>query len=356
MSDAYAVVMAGGSGTRFWPLSRAARPKQLTPILGDATMLAATVARLQPLFPPERILVVTTEALAAATRRELPMLAAAQVIAEPEGRDTAACVALVALTLARRDPAARLAMLPADHAVSPVDAFQRVLAAALALAGEGRLVTVGIRPTHPATGYGYLQLADELPARGGVRAWRVARFVEKPDRARAEQYLADGSYRWNAGIFAWRADTVLAALERHAPQLVTALRPAVAADDPAALARAYAGLPRLSIDYALMERAEGIVAVDGAFAWDDVGSWDALYDHLPADGRGCRTRGAALAVESRDCLLLGAPDAPLIAAVRCAGLSIVATRDAVLVVPRGEAQAVKSAVEALARAGRADLL
>ncbi|MCX8039672.1 MAG: sugar phosphate nucleotidyltransferase, partial [Planctomycetota bacterium] len=192
---AYAVIMAGGSGTRFWPLSRAARPKQLTAILGPSTMLAATVARLQPLFPPERILVVTTATLAEATRRELPMLGAEQVLAEPLGRDTAPCVALAALHLAARDPAASLVMLPADHVISPVDGFQRTLRAALAWAARGQLVTVGIRPTHPATGYGYLQLAEPLPDEHGCQAWRVARFVEKPDRARAEQYLASGVYR-----------------------------------------------------------------------------------------------------------------------------------------------------------------
>jgi mannose-1-phosphate guanylyltransferase len=358
MNDFYAVIMAGGSGTRFWPVSRAAAPKQLVRIVGETTMIQATVARLMPLIPPERVLVITTAALAEATRRQLPMLPPQQIIAEPVGRDTAACVALAALLVERIRPGAVMAMLPADAVIEPADAFQRGLAAAAQVAQQGSLVTFGIPPRHPATGYGYLELAEALPSVDGVAVRHVARFVEKPDQARAEQYVAGGNHRWNSGIFTWRCDVVARELGRHCPWLMQALAPVAAAYGTpafdAALAAAYGPLRKVSIDYALMEHATDVAAVEAAFAWDDVGSWDALPDHLPRDAAGNVARGDHLLIDSRDCTVISEPGAPLVAAAGCQGLTVVATADAVLVVPRGQGQLVKQVVDQLKAQGHAE--
>lgn len=355
----WAVIMAGGSGTRFWPVSRNDRPKQLLRLLGDDTLIQATIARLQPLVPAERVLVITTAAIADATRRQLPMLAAEQVIAEPVGRDTAACVALAAEIVARRDPGGTMILLPADQVIAPADRFQACLAAGCAVAASGALVTYGIAPRHPATGYGYIRLGATLPSVDGCAVNQVERFVEKPARAVAEQYVQEGCYRWNSGIFTWRVDVVRRELAEHCPALMKALAPVGAAyatpGFAAALAAAYGPLPRISIDYALMERAKAIAVVTADFAWDDVGSWDALVEHLPADALGVSQRGETLALDCQDSLLYAEEGAPLLAGVGLRDLLLVATRDAVLAVPRGQSQDVKKVVEAL-KARRAELL
>jgi mannose-1-phosphate guanylyltransferase len=358
-SPVYAVIMAGGSGTRFWPLSRAAQPKQLVRILGDDTMIQATVARLQPFIPAERVLIVTTAALAEETRRQLPGIPPHQIIAEPVGRDTAACVALAALAVRRLDPNATMVLLPADQVIRPADAFQRALAAGVQVAQSGALVTYGIEPRHPATGYGYIKLATQQPEANGCKVHRALRFVEKPDEATAKQYLAEGGYRWNAGIFTWRADAVLDQLAQHCGWLVAALEGVGAAFGTprfdTALADAYRDLKRISIDYALMERAANITVVTGAFTWDDLGAWDALYDHLPLDPRGVGVRGDAIAIDCKDSLLVG-EGGLLVAGIGLDRITVVATRDAVLVVPRGKSQLVKQVIEAVKARGRGDLL
>ena len=361
-----AIIMAGGSGTRFWPASRAQTPKQLTRILGDTTMIQAAVARVQPLIPASRILVVTTRALAEATRRQLPMLDPAHIIAEPVGRDTAAAVALAGLVARARFPGAVSVLLPADQVIAPADAFQDALRAGIAAAAAGALVVYGIAPRHAATGYGYVQLGDALPGSHGCQRHRVARFVEKPDAATAEGYLRHGGYRWNSGIFTWRAEVALAGLERHCPWLIAGLAEVAAAlgadgsglgsaGFASALDAAYGPLRRISVDYALMEHAERIEAITGAFAWDDLGAWDSLYDHLPADADGMRIAGEAIAVGCRDSLLVR-HGGPFIAAAGLDGITVVSTPDAVLVLPRGRGQEVKRIVERLHAEGRDALL
>jgi mannose-1-phosphate guanylyltransferase len=358
-TDLFAVIMAGGSGTRFWPLSRGAMPKQLLGILGGPTMIQATVARLQPLIPPERVLIVTTAALADETRRQLPMLKPEHVIAEPVGRDTAACVCLAAVVIERLHPGATMVLLPADQVIQPADAFQRALAVGAALAAQRRLVTYGIAPRFPATGYGYIRVGAALPGSDGVGVNQVERFVEKPDEATARGYVAEGTYRWNAGIFCWRSDVVLGELEQHCPWLTAALAPLAEhwgrPDFASVLDRIYQPLRKISIDYALMEKARDIVVVTGDFAWDDLGSWDALYDHLPRDAAGVITHGRVLALECQDSLVYNT-GAQTVVAHGLSGITVVATADAILIQPKGRSQEVKKAVDALKNGGRADLL
>jgi len=357
--EVYAVLMAGGSGTRFWPLSRTDSPKQLLSVLGGHTMLQATVARLQPMVPPERILVITTEHLADGTRAQLPMLAPEQVIAEPVGRDTAPCVALATSLVRARDAEATMIVLPADHLIEPADAFQDALRSAVASAGGDAIVTFGIEPTHPSSAYGYIELGESETSFGEHLVHRVNAFKEKPDEATARAYLDAGNYRWNSGIFVWRAETVWRQLERHCSWLTAALgqfgemwgRDSFAEE----LARVYPGLEKISVDYALLEHAESISCIVPNIEWDDLGSWDALYDHLEADGAGVRRRGKVVAEGCRDSLLW-AGDGLTVAAVDCAGLTVVAHDGAVLVCPGGSGQEVKRIVERLGEEGREDLL
>jgi mannose-1-phosphate guanylyltransferase len=357
--NTYAVIMAGGSGTRFWPLSRNVRPKQLVRIVGDTTMIQATVARLQPLIPAERILVVTTVALAEETRDQLPMIRPDHVIAEPVGRDTAACVCLAAVLVERIKPGATMVLLPSDHVIATADQFQRALAAGIAVANEGHLVTYGISPRHAATGYGYIQVAERLPDVEGITVHKALRFVEKPDEATAKGYLVAGDYRWNSGIFTWRAATVLDQLEAHCPALTKALTPLARwwgkPEFVQKLNLAYQPLQRISIDYALMEKAKDICVVGADFTWDDVGSWDSLYDRLKADERGVVVRGEVVNLDCADSLLIN-ETGQLLAGVGLKGVSVIVTNDAILVVPKGRSQDVKRVVEELKKRNRADLL
>ena len=272
MSDhIWAVIMAGGSGTRFWPVSRQARPKQLTRILAKTTMIQSTVARLQPTIPADRVLVITTERLAEETRAQLPMLPPEHVIAEPIGRDTAPCVALAAKIVSERDPDGTMVLLPADQVISPADRFQQTLLAGVGAAAEGALVTYGIEPRFAATGYGYVQLSGNAEHIDGIPVESVVCFKEKPDQETAEEYVQSGQYLWNAGIFTWRVDTVLAALEKHCAQL---MKPLSQLDGhfgtdtfDSILQNVYPSLEKISIDYALMENAEDIRVVRCDFSW-----------------------------------------------------------------------------------------
>lgn len=355
----YAVIMAGGSGTRFWPVSRAALPKQLVRMVGDTTMIQATVARMQPLIPPERVLVVTTAALAAETRRQLPMLKPEHIIAEPMGRDTAACVCLAALVVERLCPGATMVLLPADQIIRPIDDFQKCLFAGIEMAERGALVTYGIQPRFAATGYGYIQLAEQQADMNGIIINRVARFVEKPNEEYAKSYIKSGDYRWNSGIFTWKSDVVLRELSAHCSWLTQALMPVAAQwGTPrfdAVLKEVYEPLKRISIDYALMEKAKSISVVTANFTWDDVGSWDALYDHLPANADGVIERGSVLTQECHNSLLVNEGQQILIG-VGLENLSVVVTADSILIMPKGRSQQVKDVVEALKAKGRTDLL
>ncbi|HEX6243731.1 MAG TPA: mannose-1-phosphate guanylyltransferase [Polyangiales bacterium] len=355
MAGTYAVIMAGGSGTRFWPLSRAARPKQLLPLSGQVSLLRATRDRIANLVSPAETLVVTSEALAPAIRAELPELPAENVLAEPVGRNTAPCVGWAASVVARRHPEAVLAVLPADHHIGEPALFERVLQRAIEAASQGDMVTVGIRPTRAETGYGYVELGEELAP--GVQ--RARRFVEKPDELRARQFLASGRFLWNSGMFFFRADELLTMVRTHLPGLGDALRQydeAAARGEEAALVKqTYAGLPDISIDHGVMEKAARVAVVPGDFGWSDVGSWTSAWELAPHDENENALFGEVVAVETRGSYVR-APAGKTVAVVGLDDIVVVDTPDALLVMPRSRAQDVRAVVNALKAQKRTQFL
>ncbi len=346
-----ALVLAGGSGTRFWPASRRSRPKQLLALDGGRSLLQATVDRLAPLVPAERVWVATTPALAAAVREQLPGLGPDRLVVEPAPRNTAPAIGFA---LARMPVEARrgaVAVLPSDHRVAEPEAFRATLAAAAEVAErDDRVLALGVVPTRAETGFGYLEVGEALPGAPGLR--EVVRFREKPDRATAERFLAGGRHLWNGGIFVFRGETMRAAIARLAPEVGAGL--AALEGDPSSAARRFAALPAVSIDVAVMEKLEGFATLPLECGWDDLGSWQALHDALPGDGAGNRVHGSAVAVDARDNLLFA--EQGTIAVVGVEGLVVVRTGDAVLVLPRERAQEVRRIVERLESNGRDDLL
>jgi len=346
-----ALVLAGGSGTRFWPASRRSRPKQLLALDGGRSLLQATVDRLAPLVPAERVWVATTPALAAAVREQLPGLGPERLVVEPAPRNTAPAIAFA---LARMPVEARrgaVAVLPSDHRVAEPEAFRATLAAAAEVAErDDRVLALGVVPTRPETGFGYLEVGRALPGTPGLR--EVVRFREKPDRATAERFLESGRHLWNGGIFVFRGETMRAAIARLAPEVGAGL--AALESEPASAAERFAALPSISIDVAVMERLEGFATLPLECGWDDLGSWQALHDVLPGDSAGNRVHGSAVAVDARDNLLFA--EQGTIAVVGVDGLVVVRTGDSVLVLPRERAQEVRRIVERLESSGRDDLL
>ena len=355
--------MAGGRGERFWPQSRLKRPKHLLPIVGDKPMLAQTIERLDGLVPPERILVITNVEQRAAVREVCPQLPAANVIGEPVGRDTAAAVGLAVTLVKARNPQAVVAMLPADAAIHDHDGFRRALSAAFAAARqEPVIVTLGIPPTFPATGYGYIENGEVWQSFDGIEARRVTRFVEKPDRATAEGYLAAGNFTWNAGMFIFAASAVDDAFARHTPALHAALSTIgaeiVSGDLDTVLAAHYPSLEKISVDYAIMEpaSAEGkIVTLPAVFDWDDVGEWSAIARHLPGDGAGNTVRGNGVVEGGTGNIVVTEPG-HTVALLGVDDLIVVQTADATLVCPKSRAQDIKALVKKLTgELGRTDL-
>src|SRR5262245_1122784 len=343
----YAAILAGGSGTRFWPRSRRRLPKQLLQILGGRSMLQETVDRVASLIPRARVLVVTSREQARGVRAQVPGLAAGNVLSEPEGRNTAAAIALAALRLTSLHPDAVMAVLPADHAIPDRALFRADLDLALSLAERtGALVTIGVKPTHPETGYGYIRPGKTVPGTRGRAAW-VQAFVEKPDRARAEALLAEEGILWNAGIFAWRAASILSELRTYVPAVLEPLE-AIADAGTARLAATYRRLPAVSIDVGVLERARRVAVVLARFAWGDVGRRAALEPFWGANGAGANAvRGQAVAIDSRGCVV----DAPsrLVALLGVNDLVVVDTADAILVCRKDRAQDVRLLVDELRR-------
>ena len=349
--DIYAVIMAGGSGTRFWPASRAARPKQFLPISGAAPMIEETRSRLEGLVAPEHVLVVTAASQVAAVRAALPGLPPENLIAEPEARNTGPAVALAAFEIARRDPHAVQVVLPADHVIAPAEAFRASLAAAAEEAtAEDVLLTFGVRPTEPATGYGYIEVGEVLHETRGVPVHAVTKFHEKPVRERAEEYLATGRCFWNAGIFVWSTAAILAAVERHLPVVHAGLTAWALGERQ--LDEVYRSLDRQPVDTAILERAENVRTMPIDYRWNDVGSWAALPELSDPDGDGnwtSATGGAQVVSLDSTSNVVYAEGQRVVALVGVRDLVVVQTKDATLVCPRERAQEVKRIVEALGK-------
>jgi len=341
----HAVILAGGSGTRFWPLSRAKKPKQFLALVTDRTLIAETFLRVEPLCPPELSWVVCGKDHVQGVREALPRLPEKHLLVETAARNTAPAIGLAALHASREDRDATIVVLPSDQHIADAKAFRAALQAAARACQGGDLLTLGIHPTRPETGYGYLKRGPERET--GVFA--VEAFVEKPDAATAARYLQDSAYSWNAGIFVFRADAMLDALKRHLPDVLESL---VKGED-------FAHLPSISIDYGVMEpeshTTHRIALVPGDFGWSDVGSFAALPEVRSLDARGNAVSGDALALDCDDCVVLSEGDR-LVAAVGLRGLCIVDAGDALLVVPRDRAQDVRAVVDALRAQGRNDKL
>ena len=361
MSKVYAVIMAGGAGTRFWPASRMLRPKQLLPLAGSSeeTLLASTVRRLAPLVTEDRILVVTGEHLRVGTAQAVPGVPLTQILCEPAPRNTAPCIAWATAAITRLDPGALVAVLPSDHYIADEEEFRRVLERALESAASGRITTVGIVPTRPETGYGYIEVGDEIAGLPGAKT--VARFVEKPDRARAEQFLAGKKHLWNAGMFFFRAKDMKSLVEQHLPELARGIaqidEASGSANATAVLKSVFPTLPSISIDHGVMEKAAGLAVVPGEFGWNDVGSWQSAWELGASDAAGNTLAPNALAIDSKNNLVRTLGNGKkVVALVGVNDLVVVETEDAILVIPRERAQDVRLVVDALKAAGRTDLL
>jgi len=345
----YAVIMAGGRGERFWPLSTAARPKQVLSLVGGRPMLAQAVDRLKGFIPPERILIITSASLVDVSREAVPELPPANVIGEPCGRDTAAACALGAAVVKARCPGGSFCILTADHVIKPIDRFQQILEHGFTVAERGEsLVTIGIKPAFPSTGFGYIECGETI-SDGDVRVFKARRFVEKPDAQTAATYLLAGNYLWNSGMFVWKADALLAALQQHEKpvhDMAVAMLPVV--DRPAfeaCLTAEYNRLGRISIDYAVMEKATNIVTAAGDFEWYDVGSWPALEDHFEKDADGNVIVGDGAMLDSGGNVVIS--ENRLTALIGVHDLVVVHAAQATLICPKARAQEVKQMVQLL---------
>lgn len=365
MSDTFAIIMAGGSGTRFWPASRQRRPKQLL-ALGNSSesLLSATVRRLHPLVTEANTYVVTGAHLAEGTLKALPNVPPQQVMLEPAARNTAPCIAWASATLARRDPDAVVMVLPADHAVENEEEFRNTLERAIAIAKTGTVATIGIVPTRPETGYGYIELGDALPGQSEPNAARnVKRFVEKPKLALAEEYVRGKKHLWNAGMFFFRVRDMKEMVAKFLPELAVGIErideAARKGNEASEVAAVFPTLPSISIDHGVMEKAERLAVVPGDFGWNDVGSWQSSWELAPKDENGNALPENAVAIESKGNLvrdLTTNGSKRVYALVGVNDLVLVETDDAVLVIPKERAQDVRAVIDALKAKKAAELL
>ncbi|MGA2244028.1 MAG: sugar phosphate nucleotidyltransferase [Verrucomicrobiota bacterium] len=358
--DRYVIIMAGGRGERFWPLSREKMPKQLLALLGKKSFLQEAVERVQPLVPAQNIFVITNGTQLPEVRRQLPKIPKNNLVAEPMGRDTCAAVTLGAALVGARSTTGVMSVLPADHVIPEAKKFQQILGDAFDVAAQGQaMVTIGIKPTEPATGYGYIQTGAELPPPGAKKIktlfYKAERFVEKPNFETAQQYVNSGQYRWNAGMFVWSFVTVTNGLEMHQPEMFAACqRWFQVANQPAKLARVlareYPDIKKISIDYALMEKAQNVIVADGAFEWDDLGAWPALARHLQQDPEGNAAVAEFIHVDGARNIIYDArtKNRTPIAIVGLRDAILVQTDDAVLLAHKSQAQKVKELVKRLA--------
>lgn len=354
----YALIMAGGFGTRLWPLSRRDRPKQSLALVGGRTMFEHAVDRIAPLFQPEQIFVVTGAEHVTSLAAQAPELPPENFIVEPEGRGTAPCVGLGAIHLGRQDPEAVMAVLTADHFIADAARFRRALTAAAQVAEEGHLVTLGIMPSSPSTGYGYIKRGQSLGEVGGFPVFRADRFTEKPSLETALHMVESGEYSWNSGMFIWRVDRILEEFQRQMPEFYVQLTQVEAALGTSGyepqLNRLWPQVIKQTIDYGVMEGAEDVAVFPVDIGWSDVGSWTSLSELLPTDKEGNTIVGPHVGIDTRDTLVFGGKR--LVATIGLEGMVIVDTEDALLVCSREQEQAVREIVRRLDRENRGEYL
>ena len=354
----YALIMAGGIGTRLWPLSRRDRPKQALRLVGQRTMFEHAVDRLAPLFQPEQIFVVTRAEHVEVLAAQAPELPPENFVVEPEGRGTAPCTGLGTIHLRQRDPEAIMAVLTADHFIADTARFRQVLAAAAQVAEEGHLVTLGITPSSPSSGYGYIKQGESLGTVGGFPVFRVERFTEKPSPEAALHMVESGEYSWNSGMFVWRVDRILEEFQRQMPEFYAQLAEVEAAlgtsEYEPALGRVWPQVTKQTIDYGVMEGAEDVAVIPVDIGWSDVGSWASLSELLPADAEGNIIVGPHVGIDTRDTLVFGGKR--LIATIGLEGMVIVDTEDALLICPREREQEVRAIVRQLKEDERGEWL
>lgn len=358
----FVIIMAGGRGERFWPVSREKTPKQLLTLLGKKSFLQEAVDRVLSLVPAKNIFVITNETQLPEVRKQLPKIPKGNLVAEPVGRDTCAAVTLGAALVGARSTTGVMAVLPADHVIPDEKRFQQVLGDAFDLAARGQaIVTIGIKPTGPDTGYGYIRIGEALPSPEGVKRYktvfhRAEQFVEKPYFDKALEYVNSGQYRWNAGMFIWSFVTITEGLQKHQPEMYTACqRWFKVAANPArlnkVLAREYPEIKKVSIDYALMEHAQNVIVADGDFEWDDLGSWTALARHLKPDPEGNCVVADFIHVDGARNIIFDARSKNRRTPIAVVGLRdsiLVQTDDAVMLAHKSQAQKVKELVKKLA--------
>ncbi len=349
----HAVIMAGGSGTRLWPLSRENNPKQALRLVGDRTMFQESVDRLLPLFPLDRIWVIASAELVGLLHEQVPQLFTENFIVEPEGRGTAPAIGLAAIHLQRKDPDAVMTVLTADHHIADVNRFRAVLVATETIARQGFLVTLGIAPTNPSTGYGYIEHGPSMGKTDGFSVFRVLRFIEKPNRDTAEKMVAEGRFSWNSGMFVWKVPRILEEFERQMPDFFGQLREIDSAlgglDYQVILSRIWSMVKRDTIDYGVMERASDIAVIPVEMGWRDIGSWESLVELLTPDDRGNTVAGLHIGIDTTDSLVFG--NKRLIATIGMHDLVIVDTDDVILICPKDRAQDVREIVRKLKEQG-----
>ncbi len=354
-----AVIMAGGSGTRFWPRSRERMPKQLLSLVNERSMLQNTIDRLGDLVTPEQVLVVSTATQAEAIRQQLSNIPEENIIVEPKGKNTAPCIGLAALYARRRDPDSVMVVLPADHLIEGEEQFRQVLRTGERLARETEaLVTIGIKPTYPSTGYGYIQFGELIENQNEVEAYRVKTFAEKPTLEVAKRFLSSGDFLWNSGIFIWKTATILHHIEELLPELYNGLMEIDKAlgtpEEAEVVNRVYCQIRSVSIDYGVMEHAKNVIVLKATFSWNDLGTWEEVYKISPKDENGNAITGLVVHKDTKGSLI----DSPhrLIATLGVENLVVVDSGDAILICHRDRAQEVRDIVEILRRKGLKEYL
>lgn len=352
MKELYAVIMAGGSGERFWPRSRTQRPKHLIDIVSERTMIQLTVDRVLKHVAPERVFIITNKSQAPLLASQVPEIPFGNIVAEPMGRDTAPCVGFAAALCACADENAMMLVLPADHVIEKEEIFWDIVKAGIGVCAKRpeSLLTFGIVPHSPRTGYGYIEKADLYENAGGIEFFNVARFTEKPNLENATRYVQSGNFYWNSGIFLWSAKTIRECFKNYAPEVfdgIEKLEKIILDKGPNApeVAAVYAAMPRISIDYAVMEKSDSVLVARSEFLWNDVGAWPSVSEYLESDEHGNASKGLLSVHESKNCTVVSDPkDNHLVALVGVDDLVVVHTHDATLVCKKDKAEEIKKLV------------